>query len=84
MQAVEEEARRRQLSMQFNPGRDHADQSIQDYKVSPAIFLFPLFCPRYFLVLFMPSVLVTDCGLDAVIFARLRLYSLHKGKFEPA
>uniref|UniRef100_A0A7S3QTS2 Digalactosyldiacylglycerol synthase n=1 Tax=Dunaliella tertiolecta TaxID=3047 RepID=A0A7S3QTS2_DUNTE len=31
--AVEEEARRRRLCMHFNPGRDHADQSIQDYKV---------------------------------------------------
>jgi hypothetical protein len=33
LQAVEEEARRRRLAMQFSPGRDHADASIQDYKV---------------------------------------------------
>lgn len=33
MQAIEEEAQRRRLNMHFNPGTDHADQGIQDYKV---------------------------------------------------
>jgi len=33
IQAVEEEAHRRHLAFKFSPGRDHADQSIQDYKV---------------------------------------------------
>jgi len=32
-QAVHEEAGRRRLSVKFNPGRDHADHVLQDYKV---------------------------------------------------
>lgn len=33
LRAVEEEAHRRRLRLAFNGARDHADESIQDYKV---------------------------------------------------
>jgi digalactosyldiacylglycerol synthase len=33
VQAVEEEASKRRLSLKFNGARDHADETLQDYKV---------------------------------------------------